>query len=121
MPEARPMFRLLRYFSLTSLVSMVLAALLLGGLYREIAVHSMVRMGESSNQALTQVLCNALWPRLVPYLATADLLPADQLGNHPDRAGMSMAVLNQMRSLSVAKIKLYDMRGRTVFSTEPQQ
>jgi diguanylate cyclase (GGDEF)-like protein len=121
MSEARPMFRLLRYFSLTSLVSMVLAALLLGVLYREIAVRSMVRMGESSNQALTQVLCNALWPRLVPYLANAELLPADQLRNHPGRAGMSIAVLTQLRNLSVAKVKLYDMRGRTVFSTEAKQ
>ncbi|HSD38480.1 MAG TPA: EAL domain-containing protein [Rhodocyclaceae bacterium] len=115
------MFRLLRYFSLTSLVLMVLAALLLGALYREIAVRSMMRIGESSNQALTQVLCNALWPRLVPYLATADKLPADQLRNHPGRAGMSIAMLTQLRSLSVAKIKLFDMRGRTVFSTETKQ
>ena len=66
------MFRLLRYFSLTSFVSVVVVAAILGVFYRELAVHSLVTMGESNNRAITRVLANSLWPTLMPYLATAD-------------------------------------------------
>jgi len=41
------MFRLLRYFSLTSLVSIAAAAAALGFFYREFAVRSLVAMGEA--------------------------------------------------------------------------
>ena len=79
------MFKLLRYFSLTSFVSVVIVAAILGVFYRELAIHSLVAMGESNNRAVTRVLANSLWPTLMPYLATADTLPTEQLAVHPDR------------------------------------
>ncbi len=115
------MFRLLRYFSLTSFVSILVVAVVLGVFYREIAVHSLIAMGESNNSALTRVLANSLRPTLTPYLAIADALPADELRNHPDRRDLSAALLTLLQGLSVAKVKVYDLRGRTVFSTEPGQ
>ena len=69
------MFRLLRYFTLTSLVSIVVATSLLGWVYREVAVRSLVAMGESNNAALTRALANSLGPMLRPYLATSETLP----------------------------------------------
>jgi diguanylate cyclase (GGDEF)-like protein len=115
-------FRLLRYFSLTSLVSIVLVGAALGTLYREIAVRSLVAMGESNNQSLTTVLANSLWPRLVPYLAAADRLPTPEaLRQHPERADLAAALVEHVKGLSVAKVKVYDLRGRTVFSSEAQQ
>jgi diguanylate cyclase (GGDEF)-like protein len=115
------MFRLLRYFSLTSLASIVAVAAALGFLYREFAVRSLVEMGESNNRALTLVLANVMWPRLQPYLATADGLATAQLMQHPQRAALAAALIDHVRGLSVAKVKLYDLRGRTVFSSEAQQ
>jgi diguanylate cyclase (GGDEF)-like protein len=115
------MFRLLRYFSLTSFVSILVVAVVLGVFYREIAVRSLIAMGESNNGALTRVLANSLRPTLAPYLATADTLPTDQLGRHPARNELSTALLTLLQELSVAKVKVYDLRGRTVFSTEARQ
>ncbi len=115
------MFRLLRYFSLTSFVSILVVAVVLGVFYRAIAVHSLIAMGESNNTALTRVLANSLQPTLTQYLATAGALPTDQLRNHPDRGELSAALLTLLQGLSVAKVKVYDVRGRTVFSTEPRQ
>ncbi len=116
------MFRLLRYFSLTSLVSIVLVGAALGYLYREIAVRSLVEMGESNNRALTTVLANSMWPRLVPYLAAAERMPTpDALKQHPDRAGFAAALMEHVKGLSVAKVKVYDLYGRTVFSSEAKQ
>ncbi len=115
------MFRLLRYFSLTSFVSILVVAVVLGAFYREIAVRSLIAMGESNNSALTRVLANSLQPTLTPYLAAAHALPPDGLGKHPGREAFSAELLNLLQGLSVAKVKVYDVRGRTVFSTEPRQ
>ena len=90
-------------------------------LYRELAVHSLVAMGESNNQALTRVLANSLWPTLMPYLAAADALPTERLEAHPDRERFAATLATHLRGLTVAKVKVYDMGGRTVFSTEPSQ
>ncbi|MBL0730078.1 bifunctional diguanylate cyclase/phosphodiesterase [Piscinibacter sp. HJYY11] len=116
------MFRLLRYFSLTSLVSIALVGAALGYLYREIAVRSLVAMGESNNRALTTVLANSMWPRLMPYLAAAERMPTPEaLRQHPDRAGFAAALVEHVKGLSVAKVKVYDLQGRTVFSSEAKQ
>jgi diguanylate cyclase (GGDEF)-like protein len=115
------MFRLLRYFSFTSLVSIVAVAAALGLFYRETAVRSLVALGEANNKALTVVLANSLWPRLAPYLAVADALPAAQLKAHPQRAELASALAAHVQGLSVVKVKMYDLRGRTVFSSEARQ
>ena len=46
------MFKLLRYFSLTSFVSVVIVAGVLGAFYREIAIHSLVAMGKPTTARL---------------------------------------------------------------------
>ena len=115
------MFRLLRYFSLTSLVSIVAVAAALGWFYRDTALRSLIAMGESNNKALTVVLANSLWPRLEPYLAVADTLPIERLKSHPGRADLAAALRDHVKGLSVAKVKVYDLRGRTVFSSEAKQ
>ena len=115
------MFKLLRYFSLTSLVSIVVVAALLGLFYRESAVRGLVAMGESNNKALTRVLANSLWPTLAPYLAASQDLPTAQLKAHPQRDALAAALVAHLQGLSVAKVKVYDLKGRTVYSTEAKQ
>jgi diguanylate cyclase (GGDEF)-like protein len=115
------MFRLLRYFSLTSFVSIVVVAVALGVFYREIAVRSLIAMGESNNKALTLVLANSLWPTLAPYLAAAEALPTAELKAYAGGKALAAALVAHLQGLSVAKVKVYDIRGRTVFSTEAKQ
>ena len=102
------MFRLLRYFSLTSFASIFVAAAVLGFFYRDIAVRSLVAMGESNNAALTRALSNSMRPVLLPYLATAGGLPTEKLEGHPGKEEFAAAVASHLQGLSLAKIKLYD-------------
>ena len=115
------MFKLLRYFSLTSFVSVVIVAAILAVFYRELAVHSLIATGEANNRAVTRLLANSVWPKLVPYLATADMLPTERLAEHPDREQFAAMLAENLRGLTVVKVKVYDMGGRTVFSTDPKQ
>lgn len=114
-----PAFRLLRYFSITSLISIVAVALVLGELYRHIALGNLLQMGERNNIALTRALSNILRPEFEPLLdagasssAQADTQPMERL---------HAAVLQHTRGLSVVKVKIYNARGKTVYSSEARQ
>lgn len=115
------MFRLLRYFSIASLISMVLAAVVLGAAYRQIATNNLIELGESNNVALTQTLANSLWPQLRSFASLAERLDVDALRLHPDFAGLRQSVVEQMRDTKMVKVKLYNLDGRTLFSTEARQ
>jgi hypothetical protein len=60
------MFKLLRYFSLSGLVVVLVAAALLGGVYRHVAVQSLVEMGEENCQG--QPKFPQLWQSSFPHL-----------------------------------------------------
>ena len=126
------MFRLRRYFSLASLLAFLIVTILLGMLYRAVAVHTFVQLEESKNVALTQVFANALWPEFIPLLeAHASPAVAAQKSAPTTNANLSppgvdlftlrRKVVAQMSGLPVIKIKLYDLAGNTLFSTELNQ
>lgn len=115
------MFRLLRYFSIMSLIGMVLGTLLLVFMYRYMAVKELIAMGESKSVALTQAFANSLRSELSPFLISVSELSGDDLRAHAQIAKLRQAVQMHMKGLSVAKIKLYSLSGLTVFSTEAKQ
>ncbi len=113
------MFRLLRYFSLTSLVLVVLAALALGALYRHVTTANLLQMGERNNVALTVALANALRAEIDSVLAGSSVADASQ--RKQDLEQLNALVMRQTRGLSVVKVKIYDTRGKTVYSSEAKQ
>lgn len=115
------MFRLLRYFSIASLILMVLAAIVLGAIDRQIATRHMLELGEGNNVALTQTLANSLWPQMRELADVAGRLDVDALRRHPDIAALRRAVVDHMRDTNMVKVKLYNLDGRTLFSTEAKQ
>jgi diguanylate cyclase (GGDEF)-like protein len=120
-PSEPRMFRLLRYFSITSFISIVVAATVLGLFYRNLADHSLIETGEANNAALARSLANSLAPALQPYLSAARSMSTNQLRVHPAKDEFTAAVTSQLQGLSVVRVKLYDMQGRTVFSTARNQ
>ncbi len=115
------MFRLQRYFTITSLVAFVLIALLLGYFFRVQAVADLVAASESKNVALTQTFSNFLWPQFASFVDEASEMDTVELQNHPRTQELYAYIQSQMEGLSVVKIKVYDLDGLTVFSTEQAQ
>jgi len=114
------MFNLTRHYSMASLVCIIVAAAILGLVYRKLSVESLMTMAEDRNAALTHVFSNALGHRLTP------LLTMGVGGVAPDPAGAEVAGLRQevvslMRDSSAVKVKIYTLQGLTVFSTEKKQ
>jgi len=112
---------LLRNFSVVSSIAFIGAIVLLGVFYRQIAVSDLIKLEESKNAALTQAFANSLWPQFAPFVTSASGLSGDQLRTHPETAKLRQAALAQLKDLSVVKVKVYNLEGLTVFSTEESQ
>ena len=114
-------FKLLQYFSLTSLIAFVITIALLVTFYRYESLKYLQVLGEKSNVALAQSFSNSLWQEFSPFLTDTKSLDTAELLNHPQTALLEKAVERQMQGLSVAKVKIYDLTGKTVFSTDMSQ
>lgn len=115
------MFRLVRYFSITSLAAFVLVTGVLALFYRQNAINDLLVLRESNNVALTQSFANSLWPQFSRFVGSAFTLSPEELAQHEEIARLRQAVLDQMSGLSVVKVKVYDLNGLTVFSSEARQ
>jgi len=114
------MFRLLRYFSVASLLSIALAALLLGALYRHVALGNLMSMGEHHNLELALTLSNAMRAE-TDALLQRDEPDADPALREARLEAYARSVVKITRELSVVKVKIYDRNGITVFSSEARQ
>ena len=115
------MFKLLRYFSITSLIAMVVAAAVLGTFYRHMATRDLIETAEYRNVVLTQAFSNSVWPQFAPFMSEASALTGDELRARPEIARLNQAIVKQAKGLFVLKVKIFDLNAKTLFSTEAKQ
>ena len=119
------MLRLTRYFAAVSLITLLVVVLIAAGLLfawqQHVATADLRDMGERNNVTLSQLFLNSIWPELAPWIRAAAALNADEIRGHRETALVHEAVLQRMQGLAVAKVKIYSLDGRTIFSTEAQQ
>ncbi|GAB4348589.1 MAG: hypothetical protein Kow006_09450 [Gammaproteobacteria bacterium] len=114
-------FKLVRYFSLTSIVAFVAVMLVLAFTQRHITISNMLTIDESNNVNLTRTFANSLWSEFAPFVERAGSLSLEELRNAPEQERLRQSVVGLMRGLNVIKVKVYDLDGLTVFSTEAKQ
>ncbi len=78
------MFRLVRFFFLTSAVAAVAITLAIV-LYRQNEVARLIEFAERQNVALAQSFANTIWPRFSSYVKSAPGLDKDDLPGAPRR------------------------------------
>jgi len=115
------MFRLTRVYSIASFLGIALVAVALSLFYRAVAVRTLNEHETLANVALTQALSNALWPKYGEFVARARGIPPPELAAQPEIASLRQELLQKIRGLRVVKVKIYDLNGLTVYSTEPAQ
>ena len=115
------MFNLSRYFSTVSFILIVLAAGVLGPLYRQLSLHQMQELAEGRNLAMAQVFRNSLREPLDALMSDAVGRDVEFLRQSADSSTLQASVLELMRDTAVVKIKIYNRLGNTVFSTEQSQ
>ncbi len=115
------MFRLLRFFSVTSLILLVVATIILGALYRQIATKSLLELGEINHVALTHTFSNFIWPQFRSFVTSSAQFDDNTLRSHPEIVTLQQTVRDAMRGTNTVKVKIYQPDGRTLFSTEVAQ
>jgi diguanylate cyclase (GGDEF)-like protein len=114
-------FRLVRYFALTSLLGVLLVLAPLLYFYRSFATEALEAHETRDNVAITHIFASTLWPRHADYVKGASRLSRQDLQQNPEVARIRADLLRQMKGLSVVKVKIYDLHGLTVFSTDEKQ
>ena len=114
-------FKLLKNFSIISLSAFTIVAILLSVFYRQKAVRELVLTTEDNNVIVAKVLANTLWPEYGSFLSDTRYLSDENLKNHGKIRALRSQFLLQLDGLSVAKVKVFDLQGRTVFSTDASQ
>lgn len=112
------MFQLSRYFSLASGVALVAAAVVLSLLYRFNAVDELVATSERQNVTLARTIANAVWPRHGSYLTVVPVRDGDSLRDREETREIHHDVSRIAKDTAILKVKIYDLTGLTVYSSE---
>lgn len=115
------MFNLLRYFSLASAIAVLAIALVMQSVYRSHAVDELIAITERQNVVLTQAFANTLWPRYAPYVKDVPVTDGDALRARPETAEIHTELEKLTAGLPVLKVKIYNLEGLTLYSSDPSQ
>lgn len=115
------MFRLSRYYSIASLVGILIIVVVLSWFYRQLAVETLLAHQTRANGDLTTSYANAIWDRFDAFVSASGEWSTEELRQRPEVASLHAATLAQMRGMNVAKVKVYNLTGTTVYSSEAGQ
>lgn len=115
------LFPLLRYFSLISLVCILIVAVLLGLMSRKLSVDNLIKNTEQNNIALAQVLANTMSTELESFIPTATQLNKKQLSSNPKVKKIHALFASKIAGVPILKIKIFNPKGMTLYSTDESQ
>ena len=119
-PRQRP-FRLMRFYSIASLIGIVVVSISLIWTDRNHERGSLIEHEGGSNADLTRVFANAVWDRYRDFVLQSAGRTRDDLLADPTLQQLNADVKAKMRGLRVVKVKIYSLDGLTVYSTDERQ
>lgn len=115
------MFNLLRYFTISSGVAILLSVFTVFYLQKTRSIEEVVTLTEHQNVALAQVFANSMWPEYAKFVNRAVGKSGDVLRSRPETQGIAESLKSLTEGLSVLKIKIYSLDGVTIFSSAAEQ
>src|SRR4051794_21640763 len=108
---------LLRASQLLALAAILAVVAALALLYRGLVLESLIENETRSNIALTRAFINATWPAHAGFIARAGSLPPKDLPLYSDLREIERDLRRLSQGIPIVKVKIYDLRGVTVFSS----
>jgi len=102
-------------------LGVILVTVLLGHLYREVAVKDTIELGVRENVAFSKMFINSIWPEFEPFVNDMQGRSGTELGLHPALSDFKKAVRLQSAGLEILNIHVTAVNGNTIFSTDTQQ
>ena len=115
------MSKLFRYSSFVGLVAVVAVIVALSWFYRRLAFESLVESEARSNVTLTRAFANSIWPRYAGFVRYAGQIPPHELRARAEIGDLQEDLRVLAKGLDVVKVKIYNLDGLTVFSTDFRQ
>ncbi|HEX6320133.1 MAG TPA: diguanylate cyclase, partial [Burkholderiales bacterium] len=115
------MLNILRYSQVIAVAVLVAVLVALSLLYRGMVADSLVDSETHASVGLTKAFANAIWPKYAGFVRRAGSLPPEEIAGSPEIEDLGRDLEALARDLNVVKVKIYDLRGLTVFSTDPRQ
>jgi PAS domain S-box-containing protein len=115
------MFNLRRYFSITSAIAIVMVTVVLVVQYHQRAFDELAESSESKNIILARAFSNTIWPHVSNYVMTVTGLDGDALRARPETAQIHAELKRLTAGLPVLKVKIYNLQGLTVYSSQYNQ
>ncbi len=115
------MSKLFRYTSFVGLVAVVAVIVALSWFYRRLAFEALIESETRSNVALTRTFANSIWPRYAVFVRHAGEIPPPDLRARVEIGELQQDLKVLAKGLDVVKVKIYNLDGLTVFSTDFRQ
>jgi len=114
-------FKLRRYFSISSLVGVVVVIAVLSMLYRYTALNMLFQHETRTNTELTKILAKLVWSKYSGFIQESSSLSARELLRRPEIDDLQRDILQLVADSNVTNIKIFNLRGMTVFSMRYEQ
>jgi len=108
---------LIRFFLVTGLVLTIAITTVLM-LHRQSEVRRLIGFEERQNIILAQYISNTIWPKFALFVKSSGPYSRDKLRNSPDFKEFHRLVLSISTDIPVLKVKVYDLNGNTVYSSD---
>ena len=115
------MFKLMRYFSLTSATIIALITFLFVGSYHWHQTSQLFTTAQQRNVELGRVLANLIWSRHADLVTSTSQLDGPGLRSHPEIVAIDALLRELTANLAVLKVKIYNPAGLTLYSSDPSQ
>ena len=112
------MFKLMRYFSIASAVTIALAMIAVSTVVTDITTTQLIHEREAAGRTLAQSFSNALWPRYRGHLETAVALDAEGLRGAVENRRFAEDMRGLVSGLTVVRVDVVAPNGKTVFTTD---
>ena len=89
--------------------------------YHQVALDQLADVAQRQNVVVARTLANTLLPRHAAVLLVPPGMPAAELKQRPEVAGLNAAVREMVRGTDVLKVKVYAPNGVTVYSSDAAQ
>ncbi|MDH5555805.1 MAG: histidine kinase [Alphaproteobacteria bacterium] len=119
--ERVPMFRLLRFYGIASAAAFIVISVFVVVLDRYHEFESLIEAVERQDVGLAHSFANTVWPSYSSYVMTVAGSTDETLRERSETRELHNAVVTLTAGLPILRIKVYDRKGRTIYSSERSQ